>query len=358
MKKRLVRLLERLFAAFAAIVLRPFVHRATLGSRSEAPKNGAPRRVLVLRVDERVGNVLLTTPLVTRLIESLPESEIHVLVAASKRGLLVPSIHAIPFEKKSFFKRPLAFWRSILALRAARYDVAIDASHWHDFSLTSALLLLLTGAPRRIAHDRGDAARFATDLVPPPSRPEPEIDTKLRLLGPLGVPTHVLPMSTALGTALPPALSGWLAEHAGPRVGIAPGARKLDHRLAPSLFRAAIAAATGAGARSIILWGPGEESLARDVAAGTTASIAPPTNLDELAALMRACAVVVANDTGPMHLSVAVGTPTIALFSKDDHARWGHSAPPHTVVVARERPEEEIARDVALAVERALSRSD
>src|SRR5205823_2302977 len=47
------------------------------------------RSVLVIRVDERVGNVLLTTPLLVRLQEALPSARIDVLVAASKRALVV-----------------------------------------------------------------------------------------------------------------------------------------------------------------------------------------------------------------------------------------------------------------------------
>jgi ADP-heptose:LPS heptosyltransferase len=60
--------------------------------------------------------------------------------------------------------------------------------------------------------------------------------------------------------------------------------------------------------------------------------MAPPTNLDELAALMRAAGLTVTNNTGPMHLSVAVGAPTLGLFLRMDMERWGHAYPPHRMV--------------------------
>ena len=60
--------------------------------------------------------------------------------------------------------------------------------------------------------------------------------------------------------------------------------------------------------------------------------MAPPTNLDELAALMRAAGLTVTNNTGPMHLSVAMGAPTLGLFLRIDMERWGHPQRPHRMV--------------------------
>src|SRR5262249_49755634 len=78
------------------------------------------------------------------------------------------------------------------------------------------------------------------------------------------------------------------------------------------------------GLRSLVLWGPGEEPLARAVceAAGDSADLAPPTDLDSLAAYFRSAALVVANDTGPMPLAVATGAPGLALQLSRGAARW------------------------------------
>lgn len=135
-----------------------------------------------------------------------------------------------------------------------------------------------------------------------------------------------------------------------PLVGLAPGGRKPDHRVAPEVFAELGAVAASRGATVIVLWGPGEEALAEAIAQSCPATVAPPTDLDELAALMRRCAVTVTNDTGPMHLSVACGAPTIALFKRSDPARWGHGEPPHAVVVAEGRSREEIIADARQAL--------
>jgi heptosyltransferase-3 len=136
-------------------------------------------------------------------------------------------------------------------------------------------------------------------------------------------------METALGRG-PSPVSGSFAL-------LNPGARKEDHRWPAAQF--------GALARelqqrfslpSVVFWGPGEESLAREAveASGGTARLAPPTDLDQLAAALRACALAVTNDTGPMHLAVACGAPVVALFLDESGLRWAHPGPRFAAVVA------------------------
>lgn len=322
------------------------------------PRGERPRRILVIRIDERVGNVLLTTPILRALARALPEARVDVLVAASKARLVEGLARVIPFERRDLFVRPHRFVRVLRELRAANYDVAIDASHWHTMSVSSAALLAWTGAPIRIAHDRGSAHRFATHAVSPGPAPR-EVDAKLSLLGPLGLPIDAPLLATGLGAAEGERAwaEAWL-EGAGlrgrPIVGLAPGGRKPDHRLPASLFGELGARARTSGAGVIVLWGPGEEALAREVAEAARATLAPPSDLPQLAALLRVCRVAVTNDTGPMHLSVACGVPTIALFSKADHGRWGHGSPPNAVIAASERPLADVLREASAALEAAL----
>lgn len=305
-----------------------------LGRRRAVPESF--RSILVIRIDPRVGNVLLTTPLIRALQDGFPEAEVRLLVAPSKAGIVSGLAPTIPFDKKALHRRPGAFLKGLLELRRARYDVVIDASHWHTFSVTSAALLAWTGAPIRIAHARGAAQRFANRLVEAPSSAEWEIATKLRLLQPLGLVANEPRMLTSLGLGgAQERMQAWLQAQGRATtrwVGLAPGARKLDHRASPQLFAALGDQARALGYGVLVLWGPGEEALADRVAASCAAVRAPPTSLDELAALMRACDLVVANDTGPMHLCVACETQTLGLFQSADPVRWGHERLGHVVI--------------------------
>lgn len=330
------------------------VAAALLGGPGPRDLPAPIQRILVIRIDERVGNVLLTTPLLSALKTAYPEAELDVLVAASKVRILEGLAHPIPFEKRAFFVRPWRLLAQIRRLRARRYDVVIDASHWHHFSASSAVLTALIGGRARIAHDRGAARHFAAHLAAAPERPEPETTTKLRLLGPLGLTPTPAPMATGLGTTAQAqaGVAQWRNEQGlpGVLVGLAPGARKPDHRVDPAVFAAIGRAARAQGATPVVLWGPGEEALAAQVAQDGQARLLPPTDLEALAAWMRACAVVITNDTGPMHLSVAVGAPTVALFRGGEPWRWGHAYDPHVVIATDGRPKEDVESEAIAAV--------
>ncbi len=309
-------------------------------------------RILLIRIDERVGNVLLTTPLIRALARHFPSAELEVLVSAPKMPLIGDLARAIPFRKKDFFLHPLRFLKQLRALRKRRYDLAIDASHWDVFSLTSALLLGLTRARWRVAHGRGEAGLFATQLAAPPSKREHDARTKLRLLEPLGISEEDTRTDTSLrSTPRPPSVLSWLETQRLPAerlVGLLPGARKLDRRAPVGVFAAIGLGLRARGMRPVVVYGPGEESLAATLGWAMGAPLAPPTNLEELAALLSGLDAVVTNDTGPMHLAVALGVPTVSLFLHDDLSRWGYQTAPHAALPLIQLGEEE-------TVQRALS---
>jgi ADP-heptose:LPS heptosyltransferase len=88
------------------------------------------------------------------------------------------------------------------------------------------------------------------------------------------------------------------------------------------------------GLGSVVTWGPGEESLADRVveASGGTAVRSFPTTLLDYLELARRSRLVVAADTGPLHLACAVGAPVVALFGPTDPDRNGPFDPADIVV--------------------------
>ncbi|HEY0841063.1 MAG TPA: lipopolysaccharide heptosyltransferase family protein, partial [Vulgatibacter sp.] len=141
--------------------------RVVFGKPRSLPP-GEVRKVLVIRTDERVGNVLLTIPLLRALRQGLPNARIVFLHAASKAALVKGLPYADrfePFEKKRFFRHPVAFFSRLWRLRRERFDVAIEAGHYHAFSLTAALLARAMGARQVVGHDRGPARHFFDHAV-------------------------------------------------------------------------------------------------------------------------------------------------------------------------------------------------
>jgi ADP-heptose:LPS heptosyltransferase len=82
--------------------------------------------------------------------------------------------------------------------------------------------------------------------------------------------------------------------------------------------------AQDADAHVLVTWGPGEEAAARAIVDGAPAAVlAPPTDLDALLALLRRASVVVAADTGPLHMAAALGTPCVGLYGPTSATRNG-----------------------------------
>jgi ADP-heptose:LPS heptosyltransferase len=294
---------------------------------ARAPSPGAIGSVLVVRTDDRVGNALLTIPLVRALQSALPDARVDLLLAARRAPVVegLPDLRVVRFDKRA---GPLHYLRFLRDLRA-RYDVVIDAAHWHAFSLTSALLSRWAARCCVVGTDRGPArlAYSAVAALPPPGTPD--VLAKLELGAPLGLRLAARPLETALGRGPSPV--------AGRFAALNPGARKGDHRWPATRFAAlARELRRGHALRPVVFWGPGEEALASEVvgSAAGAADLAPPTDLDRLAAAFRAAELVVTNDTGPMHLAVACGARVVAIFLDEAGLRWAHPGSRFAAVVA------------------------
>jgi ADP-heptose:LPS heptosyltransferase len=113
---------------------------------------------------------------------------------------------------------------------------------------------------------------------------------------------------------------------AGPFVLLNPGAAWPNKRWPPVYFaELAKELSKRHGLRSLVLWGPGEEQLARTVAVASdnTAFVSPKTTIADLISLSRAAALMISGDTGPLHLAAAAGTPIVGIFGPTDPARNG-----------------------------------
>jgi heptosyltransferase I len=246
----------------------------------------------------------------------------------------------------------------VRTLRAARYDVALDLQGL----LKSAMLARVSGARRVVGFVRGEvreaaAAAFYDGAVDP--RPARHVLDRGRAVAAAAAPTI-----DSGGPGLPAPGSGLPRD--GSRFGAArfpftipasdvparvrsslgigadaafvalnPGAAWPNKRWPAERFGALAAALRGrTGLRSIVLWGPGEEALARAVsdASESAAQPAPPTALEDLIALVASARLVVSGDTGPLHLAAAVGAPIVGLYGPTDPARNGPWSPDDRVV--------------------------
>jgi heptosyltransferase-2 len=206
-------------------------------------------------------------------------------------------------------------------------------------SFRSALVARLAGIPKRIGHAKEHRGFLLTDAVPHDRR-EFQATTVARLLGPLGLSATDRPRMQ-VDVALR-AQGKRLLE--GATIGFQPGARDPWKRIPYEKARAVAERVIASGQRLALIGGPEEradaEALASEFGSRVT-NLAGGTRIDQLLGCLANLQACYGADTGLMHLSVAVGCPTIQVFASDRASKWGHAYSPHRII---ECPEQDMGR--------------
>ena len=290
-------------------------------------------RVLVVRLSA-LGDCLHAVPLVRQLRCQLPGA--HVGWAIQEGGLELLREHPDVDRFHLYPRRAGASWPAAMArlrreLRDARYDAVIDVQGL----LKSGLVAWLSGAPLRVGFAgvgaREGSAAFLNRRVEAKSRHV--VDRNLEILPALGLRVPEVVEWSMPHYPLTGALEGLLeATGDGELVVLNPGTTWPTKHWPIGSFAALAQRLLETEGRPIVLtWGsPSERALCEEIREqAPECRIAPPTTLRELAALLAHARLVVANDTGPLHLAVALGTPTVALFGATDSRRTGPYGPLH-----------------------------
>ncbi|HTF35165.1 MAG TPA: glycosyltransferase family 9 protein [Myxococcota bacterium] len=325
-------LLRRIRRRLRRIVLRVLFVLAPRGD-APLPDIKSARRILVVLVNFRLGNTLLATPAVRALTESVNGPAIDFLGGPSAPAFLQGfGLHEVMGIDRHDLFAPHRLLRLVRRLRRARYDVAI---HLGGASTSlGALLARLSGAPERVgAAGRGRNFFFTTALEA--ERYPHKVDQMLAFVRALGVEASG-ERCLMLAPHERERAAAFLRERCGAArpVAIFVGARGHKGKSWSLASFAAIAARVRAwGLPVLVVLGPEEESslVAIRDALGEAVYV-HGLGLREVAALVAECAAVVTPDSGPMHLAIAAGAPTVALFRKPNHVRWGPRPPRGEVV--------------------------
>jgi lipopolysaccharide heptosyltransferase I len=291
-------------------------------------------RILLVRLGA-LGDIVHAIPVAAALRRAFPEARIDWLVSAKHHEILdlVPVIdRRLVINDRGDAAGGSPLWRAIGELRRSGYDVAIDMQGL----LKSAILARASGAARVVgfasSYLRERLARvFYTDVYDPgcdglydPRETRHVVEINLGLLGPLGV-EHAAAEFPIERSDSP--LARQMCEQAGGRYALLnPGAAWPNKRWPPARLGAVAAGLRERqGLMSVVLWGPGEEPLAREVVAASSGAVllAPATTIAAVVALVRGAAVMVSGDTGPTHIAAAVGTPIVGLYGPTRPQRNG-----------------------------------
>lgn len=312
---------------------------------------GVPRAIALIKLSA-LGDVVHATPVVEALADAFPAARITWVVEQREAALLrdhprleeVIAVDTRAWRKTRTPRGALELARTLRALRrrlrAKRFDVALDLQGL----VKSGAVTAATGAPLRIGFAAGWSrervnALFTNRHVTPPPSARHVVDQYLSLLQPLGVTPgrgiFRLPTRESAEDRVEEFFASAGLKPHGRVVVLNPGAGKPGKRWPVERFvELATRLGRDAGARVLALWGPGEEAAARAIAQAPGATLAPRTDLDELIALTRRASVVVAADTGPLHVAAALGTPCVGLYGPTSAERNGPYGAGHRTVSA------------------------
>jgi ADP-heptose:LPS heptosyltransferase len=317
--------------------LRRFVFRVLflLAPRGDAPLPDvkSARRVLVVLVNFRLGNTLLATPAVRALAESVSGEAIDFLGGPSAPAFFQGfGLHdVIGVERRDLFA-PHRFFGLVRRLRRARYDLAI---HLGGASTSlGALLARLSGAPERVGA-AGSGRNFFFTTALHAERHSHKVDQMLAFVRALGIEAAG-ERCLVLAPEERERARAFLQERcaAAHPIAIFVGARghKGKGWSLPS-FGAIARRVRAWGLPVLVVLGPEEAPFLGAIRQALGEAVyVHGFGLREVAALLAECAAVVTPDSGPMHLAIASGAPTVALFRKPNHVRWGPRPPRGEVV--------------------------
>jgi heptosyltransferase I len=283
-------------------------------------------KILLVRLGA-MGDIVHALPVAAALRERFPHAQIDWLVDVRHAALLdlVPVLdRRIAVDSRSF--------RSVITavrqLRTEGYAASVDLQGL----IKSAAVARLSGASRVAGFTRPHlreklASLFYAERIEPPAGGH-VIDKNLSMLQAFLVDDRRrrFPIDIPPSAALAPIADRVLRDGLRGYALINPGAAWPNKRWPPERFgEVAKGAASIHSLLPVVLWGPGEETLAQRIVDSSSgaAVLAPPTTVADIVALAHRARLMVSGDTGPLHLAGAVGAPLVAIFGPTDPARNG-----------------------------------
>jgi heptosyltransferase I len=294
-------------------------------------------RILIARMSA-IGDTILTLPVACALRAHFPEAYLAWVVEEKSAAMVLDHacLDDVLVLPRGWFTSPSRLLAARRRLRAVPFDITLDCQGMTK----SALACRLTGAPRRIGlrgeHGRELSSWLNNELVRP-TRPH-VVDRSLELLAPLGIERPAvrwkLPVDDASRQRMGEVIDRF--DLGGGYAVINPGATWDSRRWEMDRF-GRVAEYLGAQHQlpTLIVWGGGRELAAAEQIVAESAGhaiLAPQTSLLELAALIEGGRLFLSADTGPLHMAVAVGTPSIGLFGTTRPEESGPYGPPHVAL--------------------------
>ncbi len=282
-----------------------------------------------------LGDAVYVIPALRALRRRFPQT--HITVITGNWGY--PLLQRCPYLDALYLRHLgnglLGKLREIGRLRRGRYDLAVILDNSDEKTLHS----FLAGIPRRVGGVKRWFGWLLTDAVPVDADAHRINDLNCAVVAQLGCDTsdwrlELFPDPKA-HASLPAKLeqAGWQGER--PLIGINPGASAPCKRWFPERFAQVADALIDAGVSVVLLGAKSDLPVAQAVLQAMSRSplnLAGQLSLDELIVCLSLLDGLVSGDTGPSHLSAAVGTPVVGLFGPTKAIHYAPIGEAHVII--------------------------
>ncbi|OGW62829.1 MAG: hypothetical protein A2V83_09680 [Nitrospirae bacterium RBG_16_64_22] len=291
-----------------------------------------------------IGNLIILQPVVHGIRERHPKARIVFLTLSPNRGVFdrSPDVdEAVYLDVSGVLRFFASAVRTIRRIRGQSFDWVLD---FDQFSRTTALLAWLSGGRRRAGLDTAGQGRgfVYTHRIPYNDHQHTyhTFNDVARMIGVDCRDAPAVPMRLAPGDEerVERLLRDWGVEGGDPIVGIHPGSgENFPQRRWPIDRFAEVGARLHRehGARIVFTGTPAERGLISNalarMPAGSAVDASGSLTFSQLAALMRRCTVFLSNDTAPIHLAAAMGTPCMGFYGPNTPVLYGPRVGPNRV---------------------------
>lgn len=288
-------------------------------------------KILIIQL-RRLGDILLTTPVIKVLRKTFPQAQIDFLIEKPFFEIISgnPYLNNILILEKGFLNQ----LNLIKKIRKEKYDFLFDFLG----NPRTAWITFFSKAVKKVGFDfRG--RKFAYNIrVERDNRPKYIVDFKLDALRAVGIDigNEREPLSMFVPSGAQTFADNFFANNnldkKKPVIGISPTSRK-QTRIWPGKYFAQLAdkLIQQYNAKIIFLWGPGEEKKIGEIVSlmKNKPVIIPRVDIKQLAALIGKCNLLISNDNGPKHIAVAMDVPTITIYGPTQSECWNPSERMH-----------------------------
>jgi heptosyltransferase-1 len=299
------------------------------------------RNILIVKLSA-IGDVIHALPVAQALKATFPQARLSWVVERAAFELVAnhPYIdEVILFEKvRCRSLTGMARYLPVLlrGLRRRCFDLALDLQGL----LKSGLIAYLSGAPERLVYcNARELSDRLSRRICGPNQHGHIVEQYLDVVRALGGTVTAVDFGIRFSDAEVQSAQAILADHGWqgkPYIALIPGANWPNKRWPTGYFAQLAELLYQQGITSLITGGPDDVALAEEInnaANVPVLNLTGQTSLKQLAWVLQKARVTVGGDTGPMHLAVAVGTPTVALMGPTDINRNGPYGKGHQALV-------------------------